>query len=38
MPFTAKVITTDEWNAKPPVLGESPFAPTKPNYSNCHEC
>ncbi len=36
MPFTAKVITTDEWNAKPPVLGESPFAPTNPLYIVIH--
>ncbi len=36
MPFTAKVITTKEWNAKSPISGESPFPITVPNYIVIH--
>jgi N-acetyl-anhydromuramyl-L-alanine amidase AmpD len=36
MPFTAKVISTDEWKAKPPVAGQAPFSPTAPDYIVIH--
>ena len=36
MPFTAKVITTNEWKAKSPTLGASPFPTTSPNYIVIH--
>jgi N-acetyl-anhydromuramyl-L-alanine amidase AmpD len=36
MPFTAKVITTDEWDAKPPVDGQCPFPITAPHYIVIH--
>ena len=36
MPFTAKVITTDEWNAKLPVSGTFPFPVTSPRYVVVH--
>lgn len=36
MPFTAKVITTNEWDAKSPTLGTSPFPTTSPNYIVIH--
>ncbi|PSB21601.1 N-acetylmuramoyl-L-alanine amidase [Phormidesmis priestleyi ULC007] len=36
MPFTAKVITADEWDAKPPVPGTFPFPVTSPRYIIVH--
>jgi N-acetyl-anhydromuramyl-L-alanine amidase AmpD len=36
MPFTAKVITTNEWDAKPPVEGQCPFPLTSPQYIVIH--
>ncbi len=36
MPFTAKVITTNEWDAKPPVSGTFPFLVTSPHYIIVH--
>jgi hypothetical protein len=36
MPFTAKVITTAEWGAKPPKSGTFPFRKTFPRYIVIH--
>lgn len=36
MPFTAKVITTDKWGARPPVPGTFPFPMTSPDYIVIH--
>jgi hypothetical protein len=36
MPFTAKVITTAEWGAKPPKPGSFPFKKTFPRYVIVH--
>ena len=36
MPFTAKVITTAEWGAKPPKSGTFPFRKTFPRYVIVH--
>lgn len=36
MPFSAKVITTSEWGARPPKAGEFPFKKTVPLYVIVH--
>jgi hypothetical protein len=36
MPFTAKVITTDEWGARNPNVGTFPFKTTFPRYVIVH--
>jgi hypothetical protein len=36
IPFTAKVVTAAEWEAKPPVPGTFPFQMTIPRYVIVH--
>jgi len=36
MPFTAKVVTTAEWGARPPKAGRFPFDRTNPRYVVVH--
>lgn len=36
MPFTAKVVTTAAWGARPPASGRFPFGRTIPRYVIVH--
>jgi hypothetical protein len=36
MPFTAKVVTTAAWGARPPISGRFPFGRTTPRYVIVH--